>query len=167
MKLFPWLIVATALVGSIAQAIFFWPQLPEKVASHFGAGGQPDGWMSKTNFVAVTLLIQVGIAGVMFGVGRLVNVLPISMVNIPNREYWLAEERREQTLSETESMLAWIAAGTAAFMMVIFYLTFEANVGVNKRLNSTVTWVAIGVYFVWLLLFCVVRLRKYYRIPME
>ena len=133
MKLIPWLIVAVVLIGSIAQAIFFWPQLPDKVASHFDAAGQPDSWMSKTGFIATMLLVQVGIAAIMLGTGWLIKVLPASMINIPNREYWLADDRRERTFCDIESMLAWFAAGTTVFMLVIFYLTFEANIGNQIR----------------------------------
>ena len=165
MKSIPWLIVAAALIGSIVQAVFFWPHLPDEVASHFNAAGQADGWMSKTAFVAVTLLIQIGLAAMMFGFGWLTKVLPTSMINIPNREYWLADERREQTLEESQSMMAWIAAGTAVFMMVIFYLTFDANVGEKKRLNSSASWSCAIVYMVGLLVFCVMRLKKYFRVP--
>lgn len=165
MKSLPWLIVAAALIGSILQAVFFWPHLPDEVASHFNAVGQADGWMSKTAFVAVTLLIQIGLAAMMLGFGWLIKVLPTSMINIPNREYWLADERREQTLGESESLMAWIAAGTAVFMMVIFYLTFDANVGEKKGLNSSASWSCAIVYMVGLLVFCVMRLKKYFRVP--
>ena len=165
MKSPPWLIVAAALIGSILQAVFFWPHLPDEVASHFNAVGQADGWMSKTAFVAVTLLIQIGLATMMLGFGWLIKVLPTSMINIPNRECWLADERREQTLGESESLMAWIAAGTAVFMMVIFYLTFDANVGEKKGLNSSASWSCAIVYMVGLLVFCVMRLKKYFRVP--
>ena len=165
MKSLPWLIVAAALIGSILQAVFFWPHLPDEVASHFNAVGQADGWMSKTAFVAVTLLIQIGLAAMMLGFGWLIKVLPTSMINIPNRECWLADERREQTLGESESLMAWIAAGTAVFMMVIFYLTFDANVGEKKGLNSSASWSCAIVYMVGLLVFCVMRLKKYFRVP--
>ena len=165
MKSLPWLIVAAALIGSILQAVFFWPHLPNEVASHFNAAGQADGWMSKTAFVALTLLIQIGLAAMMLGFGWLIKVLPTSMINIPNREYWLADERREQTLGESESLMAWIAAGTAVFMMVIFYLTFDANVGEKKGLNSSASWSCAIVYMVGLLVFCVMRLKKYFRVP--
>ena len=165
MKATPWLIVVTALIGSILQAVFFWPHLPNEVASHFNATGQTDGWMSKTAFVALTLLIQIGLAAMMLGFGWLIKVLPTSMINIPNREYWLADERREQTLGESESLMAWIAAGTAVFMMVIFYLTFDANVGEKKGLNSSASWSCAIVYMVGLLVFCVMRLKKYFRVP--
>ena len=163
----PWLVSATALIGSIVLTAIYWPQLPEKMASHFNAGGQPDGWMNKGSFVGLMVLIQFGLAAMMFGIGRLTRVLPPSMINVPNREYWLADERREQTLQDSESMLAWIAAGTSVFLMVIFWLTFDANIGEDQQLNSTISWIALAVYLLGLFGFCFVKLAKYYRIPAE
>lgn len=101
----------------------------------------------------------------MWGLGRLIRVLPTSMINIPNRQYWLAGDRRVQTLTETESMLAWVAAGTSVFMLVVMYFVFDANVGPQQKLNSLATWIAVSVYLMWLGLLCVVKLRKYYRVP--
>jgi len=161
----PLLILATAIVGSIIQAVIYWPQMPEKMATHFGAGGQPDGWMARTSFVGLTILMQIGLAGMMLGFGRLTRILPTSMINIPNREYWLADERREQTLRETESMMAWIAAGTAMFLLLIFWLTFDANTGEEIKLNAFVSWIAVVVFVVALLGFCFARVAKYYRVP--
>ncbi len=163
----PWLIVATSLIGSIIQAAVYWPHLHEQVASHFGAGGQADGWMSKVTFVAFTVGLQIGIAVSMLGIGRLIGVLPNSMINIPNKEYWLAKERRTKTLRETIWMMDWIAAGTSVFLLLIFYLAFDANVGENNQLNSFATWGAVVAYTVGLIGFCIVRTMKYYRVPSE
>ncbi|QEG21090.1 DUF1648 domain-containing protein [Mariniblastus fucicola] len=165
-RLVPWAMLASALVGTALLAFFYWDQLPARVASHFGPGGQANGWMSKPGFVAVMLATQVGVAAMMLGVGYLIRVLPTSMINIPNREYWLAESRRDRTLRETASMMAWIAAGTAVFLMVVYWLTLDANVD-EKGLNSTATWISTIVFIAGLIGFCVVRLSKYYRVPTE
>jgi uncharacterized membrane protein len=161
----PWLVTATAITGTVILSIVYWPQLPEKVASHFGAGGQPNGWMSKGAFVTFNIVLQLGLAVVMFGTGVLSRMLPTSMLNIPNREYWLADERREQTLAETESMLGWIGAGTAVFLLIIFWLVFEANAGEDRTLNATAFWIATVAFIVGLLVYCFVKVAKYYRVP--
>ena len=118
--------------------------------------------MSKSGFVLFALVMQFGLAAVMFGCGWLIKVLPTSMINIPNREYWLADERRDQTLAESQSMMAWIAAGTAILLMLMFYLAIDANLGEEKRLNATASWICVAIYLIWLLVYCVVTLKKYY-----
>ena len=44
--------VFIALVAlAVAQAIFYYPQLPGTMASHFDGAGHPNGWSSKPVFV--------------------------------------------------------------------------------------------------------------------
>lgn len=166
-NLIPWSIVAVAFLTSIGLAIFGWMQLPEKVASHFDAAGQPDGWMSKTKFLAIMLAVHGFVVVTMLFVGRVMRYTPVSLLNFPNRDYWLAEQRREATIAETENMMAWIAAGSAIFIDVMFWFALEANLDQGQELNSTATWIAVGILLVWLFAFLFVRLRKYYRVPME
>lgn len=45
----------------LAQIVYYYPNLPENVASHFNGSGEPAGWMSRQNFVifeGVLLLIK-------------------------------------------------------------------------------------------------------------
>ncbi len=163
----PWLVVVTAIIGSLILAAVFWAKLPDEMASHFNAAGQPDGWMAKTTFLAVMILVQAGMGGMLYGIGCLIRILPISMVNIPNREYWLADERKDQTLRESESMMAWIAAGTAIFMLAIFWLTLDANIHKEKALDSNATWIVMAVFLVGLFGFLFFKLKKYYRVPSD
>ena len=37
--------VVLAAILCAAQALHYAPLLPEQIASHFGPGGQPNGWM--------------------------------------------------------------------------------------------------------------------------
>jgi hypothetical protein len=110
-------------------------------------------------------MLQLGIAVMFLGLGRMIGALPNSLINIPNKEYWLAEERRSETLGETIWMMDWIAAGTSVFLLGTFYLTFDANVGEEKELNSIVTWIVAVAFSVGLIGFCIVRTMKYYKVP--
>lgn len=47
-----WIIEALAvamLIGIFAMVALNWPELPERVPTHFNATGAPDGWGSKTS----------------------------------------------------------------------------------------------------------------------
>ena len=41
---------------AILQAAWYYPRLPETVASHFSGSGIPDGWMSKQSFLLIELM---------------------------------------------------------------------------------------------------------------
>jgi hypothetical protein len=61
-------------------------QLPERVASHFGLGGHPDGWMGRSFYLGFVGLLPLAFALLFEGVARLVHVLPARLINIPRRE---------------------------------------------------------------------------------
>ena len=83
------------LVAAVHMAVYY-PQLPERMATHFGPNGQADGWMSKSAFTAFFLIMITFMTALMSGIGTLIRVLPPEMINLPNKEYWLAPERRRK-----------------------------------------------------------------------
>ena len=71
--------------------------LPERLATHFGAGGQPNGWMSRSGYTTFISLFGVALPLFVIVICFLCRFLPAWTVNIPNREYWLSPERHSQT----------------------------------------------------------------------
>ena len=70
--------------------------LPPWMASQFGAGGEPKGWMAKPNFFALFLGMQLLLVVLFVVLPRWLGRLP---VNLPHRDYWLAPERDHQASS--------------------------------------------------------------------
>jgi serine/threonine-protein kinase len=103
-------------------------QLPERMASHFKAGGEVDGWMSRAAYHAFIVKLGLGFPLAMPVVMCLVfSVLPDSMINLPNREYWLAPERRATTRARLIQPSLWFACLSLGFVMGVHYSTIEAN----------------------------------------
>lgn len=82
----------------ISQCVFYYPNLPEMMATHFNGAGEADGWMAKPNFflfeVGILLLIVLQFTFMPWLIGK----MPKAFINMPNKEYWFAEERRAETL---------------------------------------------------------------------
>jgi len=94
--------------------------LPARMASHFGPHGEVTDWQSKEQFF-MTMVVVVGVSFVAgFVVPLLIGVLPANMVNLPHKEYWLAAERREETMRYLSMKMGWFACavlfGFVAFM---------------------------------------------------
>ena len=59
------------LVGAIAIVLVFWPKLPDRIPTHFGFGGQPDAWGSRT-----TLWMIPGISAALYAMLTVVSFFP-------------------------------------------------------------------------------------------
>lgn len=128
--------VLLAFVGFL-QARMFAATMPPVVATHFGSSGAANGWQTQSQFFALEVVLLGVCVLLAFGIPRLIGALPMSMVNVPNKEYWLASERREQTLGFFKTQFAWFGCAFLAFLLVVNQLVFNANQTHPRQLNST------------------------------
>ena len=139
-----------------ALALFVWKssaELPPIVASHFTSNGTANGFMPRRIYVAISLLMVVVMPLV-------VAFLPAAMIrrggsnlNIPNREYWLAPERREGTVDFIREHGLWFAAAVALFLGYVHWLVVGANAlhppelsAAGMRWGMAVFFVGVGVW---------------------
>jgi uncharacterized membrane protein len=130
----PFSILLMLVVLAIAQFVYFYPQLPETVASHFDASGAPNGWMSKTAFLVIMGFVMILSVGSTAGITMLLPHLQDSM-NISNKEYWLSPGRRDQTIAFIASHMLWIACAVLVLLIVINYFVFRMNIDGAKELQ--------------------------------
>src|SRR5258708_13172869 len=105
-----------ALVGAM-QCGYYAPRLPEIVASHFGIGGTVNGWQTKTAFFAVEPAVILLATVISFGVPRLIEAMPVSLINLPHKEFWLGPEGREGPLPPLPTSPPWFACALLAFFL--------------------------------------------------
>lgn len=101
--------------------------LPVMVASHFDASGRPDGWMHRSAFAWFSAVMLAIVCAVTFIAPLLVAKLPPSLVNLPNKDYWLAPERKAETVRRFCSHMEWFGVALLAFLAFVYALVFEAN----------------------------------------
>jgi uncharacterized membrane protein len=148
-------LLAAATVARVAGA---WDALPERMASHFGPSGAPDGFMPRADFVTVMALTGGGTVLLLTLLPQLLRFVPAELINMPNREYWLAPERRAQTLARLGVWMAWLGVLTGALIAAVVELTIRANQG-HTSLDMGTFATLMGVYAagVALVLFMLVR----------
>ena len=133
--------------------------LPERVATHFNGVGQPNGWMSRT-----THLIFMAAFGVVFplfliGVCWATRFLPAGLVNIPHRDYWLADARRAESASYLAWHAVWFGCLAQGFVIGLHWLVVWSNQ--RQPPSLPIAWV-LGVTVPFLLgvaawVFCLYR----------
>jgi len=109
-------------------------QLPAQIASHFGAGGVPNGWMSRSFYLLFMLAFAVILPLVIV---LAMGVLPryrANAINIPNRAYWLDPVRRQATLDYLAAHACWLGSLMVVFITAIHFLLIEANATQPPRL---------------------------------
>ena len=151
------------LIGGVALHLaWFYPRLPATIASHFDGSGRPNGWMSKQTMAMTYAGMTVLFAVVFYGLGLLFPKMSPCLFSIPYRDYWLAPERRKETLAFLADYLLWIGNATVAFIMGLMHQMFLANLGKVPVLSPVAAWIA-AVYVAFLLVWVVglyARLRK-------
>jgi uncharacterized membrane protein len=126
---------AIALCAAVQAALAF-PQLPARMASHFGASGMPNGWMPKQSFFVVYAVV-IGVAALVgYLVPRSIAKKPLDRINLPNKEYWLAPERRVETLAFFERYFAWYSCVLLLILVLAMGLAIQANFASPPRMAT-------------------------------
>src|SRR5262245_44660873 len=68
--------------------------------------------------------------------GWLIQRVPLSMINLPHKEYWLAPERRASTLAFMTRRSTIFGAFMAGFLCYVHWLVVEANRAVPPHLPA-------------------------------
>ena len=146
----------------IACLIFSVPQLPERVATHFDGSGQANGWMSRSTHLRFMAWFGVGFPLLVVVLCFLVRYLPVHLINIPRRDYWLAAERRGETCAYLLRQSLWFACLELLFLLGIHFLIVQANRRPEAQL-STPLILGLGGAFVAGTLIWSVNLIRHFR----
>jgi hypothetical protein len=114
--------------------IYTYFTLPHNVAIHFSLGGESNGWMSKVSYI-----ITFGFIGTL---SSLLVMIPFykfrsstnDTINLPNRDYWLATERFQQTILDLMNFGIWFANVTLIIFIGAGFLILDANMHPNVHL---------------------------------
>lgn len=163
MNRLPFYLMGFALLLALGQAIHYFPLLPDRVGSHFDAAGTPNGWMSKEWFFGIHFGVLVLLITVFSGIPWLVGILPRQMINLPNRDYWLADERIEATRTRIRTMLGGYGAATSLFLVGVFQLALMANLERDGKMAAPYLLGLLIPYLLASLVWTVVFIRGFLR----
>ena len=153
-----------ACLANIAFAFGTLPWMPEKVAVHFGIHGTPNGWDSPISN-AIMMSIVIGLLAVIFLCMSLsMSIFPSFCYSVPNRNYWLNEENRSQTIRRLRSFIKLSGIVVFLFFLFIQWEIFQANQRVPMTLNMIEIWIGMGIFIVFVLVESI-RLHLSFRLP--
>jgi hypothetical protein len=155
------------LLVLVAVAGFVWwtsGDLPPVVASHFGPGGAANGFMARRTYTAFMLAVVVAVPALVGFSGQLVRLLPIQWINLPNKDHWLAPQRRAETLRSLRSLSVPLALALAVFLGFVHWLVVQANAVQPARLPERPLWIALAILGVTMGLWLAAFFRRFGRI---
>jgi uncharacterized membrane protein len=158
----PLAIVIAAVSLFVAEFAYRYPQLPDRVASHFNAGGQADGWMSKRQFTTMWFG-GVAILGFTFAIACVaIWVSPVAAINLPRKDYWLAPERAAEARRMVVERMLWFMAALMLFMAYLSHGVLEVNL---KGAGQLTVWTPLAVFLAFTALWCGELFWRFQRAP--
>ena len=124
------------VLAAIAQCVHDFPLLPDRLASHFGASGFPNGWMTKPQFFITYAIVLLPALALEFWMPRRMARTGENRPRLPNREYWLAPERRTETFAYFESFFAWYGCVFLFVEVFAMGLAMRANFDTPPQLPT-------------------------------
>jgi uncharacterized membrane protein len=149
------LILAGMLALAVAQAAYYVPKMPNPMASHFNGSGVPNGWSSPQHFFGIIMALEVILAGsFLFLTPWSFSRLTDDKINLPNKGYWLAPERRPQTIAKFNQAMLEFGILSQALLIYVVQLSVQANLATEAVLSPNVLvalLIYLGVTVLWLL----------------
>lgn len=157
------LALLTLTLLALLELAYFYPRLPDTVATHFDAAGQADGWSAKAAFVQTNAGIILLLALLFPGISWLVARLPADLINMPNREYWLSEERRAATLSTIQQQMEWLGVATLLLLIAILQVSLAASLTPGATLPAATLWLPLAGFLVFMVIWTAIFIGRFYR----
>lgn len=141
---------------------YYYPQMPQRMAAHFAADGYPNGWQSRESFFLLTIFLCASSAVVAFLAPWQIASRENARINLPNREYWLAPERREATMRYIASTMSWFGCGLLFVLISGTFLALRANLAPDHRFSSEAMLLVMAA-FLLSLMFLIVGLIRHFK----
>jgi uncharacterized membrane protein len=156
------IILGIAAILYLFSVWHFAPSLPEKVATHFNATGNPDGWMSRSQYTIFVSIFGVGASGFIIGICYSIRFFPSSTLNVPNSDYWRKPENYSLACDIILRFSIWLGVAEIVFMGFLNYLVLQANLVRPPGLSSEKAWILTSI-FVCLVLVWALSLTNHFR----
>lgn len=140
----------------VATIVIFAPgsQLPAEVASHFNGSGHADATMSSGAYLTVMAVLANGVPVLTWRLQH--RAARLGRVNIPHREFWLAPERRAETLrfmsrhAMAMSLALLVLLVSVHLLVVKAHLAGEVRPVLDMHAFFAVLWVFVVFSLLWI-----------------
>jgi uncharacterized membrane protein len=159
-------IIFFAIVAiALAQGIYNFPLLPDRLASHFNAYGAPNDWMPKQAFFVVYAVMVLVAAVPEFFVPFSIARTSDARINLPNKDYWLAPAQRAGTMAYFAKSFAWFGCALLLVEVLAMGLAIQANFGSPPRLAAAPMITLVAAFLLYTVVWIVLMTRRFSSVP--
>jgi len=158
------LIIGSSLLAVQANLLAgAWSELPAQVAVHFGTDGVADGWGEKSSLLWISSMVSVVVLVCFHVPAVLIRWMPRGLLNMPNKDYWLAPGRADTTVVRLQLSMLGIGNLSLAAGLLFTVGLIDANLAPEPQLSR---WFVPGVlaYTLSVILWAV-RLKRRFALP--
>jgi len=140
--------------------------MPQKIASHFNASGEADSYSNKDILIYLNLPIYLFILILFELFVYLTPRIPENLINLPNKDYWLSEGRKNETYSILRIYIRWMGIITLLLLMFVYNENYITNIN-NEHEIGIAFWIYLGAYLL-ITVFIVLKMNyRFQRFPNE
>lgn len=151
-------------LANLALAVASYLILPERVATHFGAGGVPNNWgTSHMNSMIMTAVVSLLFTVLLF-TPFMVRKLPAKLVSIPNSSYWLNDDNITVAISKISCSIYSFGICIMVFLFAVSLLALDANLSEPVQLNMKLFTPFWGIFMLYSVSWVINFLLKF-RLP--
>jgi uncharacterized membrane protein len=158
---------ALFLLTAVCTSLYFshyYPLLPKVVASHFDLHGIANGWQTKQGFFEVLAGTTVLSAFLVFGIPTMIAVMP-GLINLPNKNYWLAPGQRAASLEFLSGWFAWFGYAVYLVIIVAFDYAMQMNLHPASGPNLARLWYMLAGLVVFAIIWTIRLFGRFGRLP--
>lgn len=159
-----WLLSLALFLASLAV---LGPTLPARVATHFGAAGQANGWMTRSGHLVLSALFGVGFSSFIIGLCYVIRFLPPCLLNVPHPEYWRAPGHYREACDYLFRESFWLGTLLSLWMTGLHGAVVAANSHTPPHLDAGPILGIAAVFLVGLALWTIRLWRHFSRVPKE
>lgn len=154
------------IVVFMVSLVASFPMMPDRMATHFDVAGRPNGWMTRSQHLMFMSVIGLGFPLFIVSICRTARYLPPAAVNIPHKDYWMADERRLDSMQYVYHHSIWLACLGSAFLTALHWAVVFSNRLEPQRLP--IEWIGsiTGVFLLGTAIWIVALYRRF-RLPPE
>ncbi|CAM3095249.1 DUF1648 domain-containing protein [Rariglobus hedericola] len=145
---FPFYIWLGALPFFVANIWLGTRNLPDRIATHFNAAGEADGWMSRDAHLVSFIALGLGMSAFIIGLCFAIRWFPADKLNVPNKAFWQKPANRAVAMGFLFYHAFWLGALSFAFIAAVNYFIVAANQNSASMLATRGLQITSGLFIV-------------------